>query len=319
MADGAKGGKSKFLALAFTLSLALLPASLNQTNASEECPKNDLVQIFSEEFFPGIKWDNSMGLRTLKWSPFPTSIRGIPVAKPFTEAELGYLQTSFDSWDFALSSFKFERVNDPTKADIIIGYTQLAENGFWTVETERDEKNNEFRVSGTIRISTTTPIVLTKEGFIEVAQSEIGNLLGLGDIQRSIDFDSVMLDPDLPPFGESALNDFDISLIRQFYGESTCKTAWPEELKSAKERLAAEKAQALSDAQAKADAEAKAKAEAEAAAAAKAKAEAEEKARAELAATSAKNKKITITCVKGKTVKKVTAVKPRCPAGYKKK
>jgi len=30
-------------------------------------------------------------------------------------------------------------------------------------------------------------------------------------------------------------------------------------------------------------------------------------------------KKITITCVKGKTIKKVTAIKPTCPTGYKKK
>jgi len=30
-------------------------------------------------------------------------------------------------------------------------------------------------------------------------------------------------------------------------------------------------------------------------------------------------KKITITCIKGKLTKKVTAVKPKCPAGYKKK
>jgi hypothetical protein len=30
-------------------------------------------------------------------------------------------------------------------------------------------------------------------------------------------------------------------------------------------------------------------------------------------------KKLTITCVKGKTSKKVTAVKPVCPAGFKKK
>jgi len=30
-------------------------------------------------------------------------------------------------------------------------------------------------------------------------------------------------------------------------------------------------------------------------------------------------KKITITCVKGKTIKKVTAIKPTCPVGYKKK
>jgi hypothetical protein len=31
------------------------------------------------------------------------------------------------------------------------------------------------------------------------------------------------------------------------------------------------------------------------------------------------SKKSTISCVKGKTIKKVTAVKPKCPAGYKKK
>ncbi len=31
------------------------------------------------------------------------------------------------------------------------------------------------------------------------------------------------------------------------------------------------------------------------------------------------NKKSTITCIKGKVTKKVTAVKPKCPAGYKKK
>jgi hypothetical protein len=30
-------------------------------------------------------------------------------------------------------------------------------------------------------------------------------------------------------------------------------------------------------------------------------------------------KKVTITCIKGKTNKKVTAVKPKCPTGYKKK
>ena len=31
------------------------------------------------------------------------------------------------------------------------------------------------------------------------------------------------------------------------------------------------------------------------------------------------NKQTTISCVKGKTVKKVTAVKPTCPTGFKKK
>jgi hypothetical protein len=30
-------------------------------------------------------------------------------------------------------------------------------------------------------------------------------------------------------------------------------------------------------------------------------------------------KKVTITCVKGKDIRKITAVKPACPNGYKKK
>jgi hypothetical protein len=39
---------------------------------------------------------------------------------------------------------------------------------------------------------------------------------------------------------------------------------------------------------------------------------------AEVKAALAK-KQSTITCVKGKTSKKVTAVSPKCPTGYKKK
>ena len=82
------------------------------------------------------------------------------------------------------------------------------------------------------------------------------------------------------------------------------------ELKAAAELKAKQDAE---KAAAKAGAELRAKQEAEAQAAAelKAKQEAEAKATA--------TKKITITCVKGKLTKKVTAVKPKCPAGYKKK
>jgi hypothetical protein len=99
------------------------------------------------------------------------------------------------------------------------------------------------------------------------------------------------------------------------------------EAKAAAEKAAAElKAKQEAEAKAaaeKAAAELKARQEAEAKAAAekaaaelKAKQEAEAKAAAEKAAAS---KKTTITCVKGKLTKKVTAVNPKCPAGYKKK
>ena len=81
------------------------------------------------------------------------------------------------------------------------------------------------------------------------------------------------------------------------------------------DKLTIEKEKARAEAEAKADAEAKAKADAEAKAAAELKAKQE----AEAAAKAAAAKKLTITCVKGKTVKKVTAVKPKCPKGYSKK
>jgi hypothetical protein len=96
--------------------------------------------------------------------------------------------------------------------------------------------------------------------------------------------------------------------------------------KAATEKAAAElKAKQEADAKAAAELKAKQEADAKAAAELKAKQEADAKAKAAkiLAAAKAKaaaaKKKTTITCVKGKLVKKVTAVKPVCPKGYTKK
>jgi hypothetical protein len=73
------------------------------------------------------------------------------------------------------------------------------------------------------------------------------------------------------------------------------------------------KARAASEAQAAADAlKAKQEADAKAAFDLKAKQEAEVK-----AVPAAVAKKSTISCVKGKLIKKVTAVNPKCPLGYK--
>ena len=123
--------------------------------------------------------------------------------------------------------------------------------------------------------------------------------------------------------------------------ESTCATYWgytidrkaiaakaTAELKAkqdAEAKAAAEKAaaelRAKQDAEAKAAAdkaaaELKAKQDAEAAAE-KAAAELKAKQDAEAKAKAAALKKTTISCVKGKLVKKVTGVGPKCPAGYK--
>jgi membrane protein involved in colicin uptake len=99
--------------------------------------------------------------------------------------------------------------------------------------------------------------------------------------------------------------------------------AYPEVIETANkflvEQIILEEKTAAAELKAKQDAEAKAAAELKAKQDAEAKAAAELKAKQESEAKAATTKKTTITCLKGKLVKKVTATKPVCPKGYKKK
>ena len=84
------------------------------------------------------------------------------------------------------------------------------------------------------------------------------------------------------------------------------------------ELVKAEEVRLAAELKAKQEAESKA-AELKAQQEAEAKAAADLKAKQEADAKVAATKRTTITCVKGKLTKKVTSVKPKCPAGYKKK
>ena len=95
--------------------------------------------------------------------------------------------------------------------------------------------------------------------------------------------------------------------------EAEAKAAAELKAKQEADAKAAVELKAKQEADAKAAAELKAKQEADA------KAAAELKAKQEADAKAAVLKKTTIICVKGKLTKKVTAVKPKCPSGYKKK
>jgi cyclophilin family peptidyl-prolyl cis-trans isomerase len=132
-----------------------------------------------------------------------------------------------------------------------------------------------------------------------------------------------------------------INSIELFYAPTSNPTAVEKVMAEAKAaadlRAAAEAAdkpaaelKAKQEAEAKAAAELKAKQEAEAKAAAELKAKQEAQAAAVKAASELKAKqlaeakaavlkKITITCIKGKLAKKITAVKPKSPNGYRKK
>ncbi len=315
----------KSIAISVALSLVaglftFLPITNTIANA-ETCPEYNLQSLFFEEYYGDIKWDTSNAPRTLTWNAEGQIVEGIQVTRSFTEQENEWLKLSFESWDEALDSINFEYTNDATTADIKVGLVPnrgngSLDNGYWKVQ----EVGN-FRAAGSIQLVATSPFVESKNGFIETAQSEIGNLLGLGDIRGSVDVDSVMKDPDTAPFGSLPLSDYDIDVMRQFYGESTCHSAWPKSLVAKKEALAKE----IAEAKLKAEAEAKAAAEAEIAnalnqSAVDSQAALEVKLRAEMAAEKkALSKKRTIICVKGKTTKKVFGVNPKCPTGFKKR
>jgi hypothetical protein len=109
--------------------------------------------------------------------------------------------------------------------------------------------------------------------------------------------------------GITATNKF-LSLIKE--AESLVADDKQKEVKKAEEDRVVAELKAKQETEAKAAAEIKAKLQAE-----EARLAAELKAKQEAEAKAAAVKKTTITCVKGKLTKKVTAIKPKCPSGYK--
>jgi hypothetical protein len=108
------------------------------------------------------------------------------------------------------------------------------------------------------------------------------------------------------------------SEIKAYLGNLLLQAKAETEAKAAAELKAKQEAEvkAAAEIKAKQDSEAKAKQEAEAKAAAELKAKQEAVAKA-AAGKASSLKKTTIICIKGKLIKKVSAVKPKCPKGYK--
>jgi len=337
----------------FFVTLCLVFSTLLPIDSSvaqdEICPNYDMQSLFFEEYY-GTKWDNRSGNLKLTWSPNNSVINDETVVRKFTETELTWLRDAFNSWDEALGTVSFVEVSENSNPDIVIGFVELVSavnqpgaTGYWNAWW-----NNGWRYRATIKLKVgRSDWYGIRNQFIHAVQHELGNVLGLGDIRPNAEFESTQEDSWQKPYGSIPLSNFDTSVVRQIYGESTCPSTFPPSYKAAAELKAKQEAEAKvaaelkakQEAEAKAAAELKAKQEAEAKAAAelKAKQEAEAKAAAEFRAKqeaeaaavlkakqvadakAAAAKKTTITCFKGKLSKKVTAIKPVCPPGYKKK
>lgn len=191
--------------------------------------------------------------------------------------------------------------------------------GFWTVV---EWGAIHTQATGSICNGDSGSGFFVEENNVRYYVGTTGNGVGISNCQSD---GSIKMDPDGGMSWFPAPYKF-LDLIE--YAETFVAEEKRKEFAKAEEaRLAAElKARQEEEARAKVEAEAKAKQEAEA----KAKVEAETKAKAEEEARvkaeaeaktklEASKKKTTITCVKGKVTKKVSAVNPKCPKGYKKK
>lgn len=112
---------------------------------------------------------------------------------------------------------------------------------------------------------------------------------------------------------QESINEAESFLKTKIQEEADAKAAAELKAKQEAEAKAAAELKAKQEADAKAAAELKAKQDAEAKAAAELKAKQDAEAKASVI------KKTTIICVKGKLTKKITALKPKCPSGFKKK
>ena len=152
-----------------------------------------------------------------------------------------------------------------------------------------------YSAEGGLKLQNTSASAIVKDGFLEVRVDEF--LFAKTEIWVVAD-----------PSGIAS---------QKAKAEAELKAKQEAEAKAAAELKAKQEAEAAAELKAKQEAEAKAAAELKAKQEAEAKAAAELKAKQEAAAKAAAAKKTTITCTKGKLTKKVTAVKPKCPKGYK--
>ena len=336
------------------LSLLLVVASSvifpPRVIAVESCREFNFKETFNFGYnaeFP--TWNAPGTKRVITWATMDSGeIQGKKIQRSFGTPTQDWLREAFQSWDDALDSISFKEVPLSKDIDIKIGWTQVLQLDYESLFNVK--ALNGLRSNATLEFKHQSTFLIFKENFIQAAQSDIGHILGMGYLTPSSEVISVMEWPFQAPYGQVPLGEFDVALIRAIYSESTCPSTFnPVIQASIKDKQEAElkakqeaELKAQQEAEAKAAAELKAKQEAEAKAAAelKAKQEAEAKAAADKAAAekiiadakseaakiiadakvkaAATSKKITITCVKGKLIKKVTAIKPKCPAGYKK-
>ncbi len=326
--------KSLLAFISASLMLFSLP-QITTASAQEICRTFNFGQTFNFGYnsdFP--TWTTPGVKRVITWVALDSGeLNGKRIQRSLGIQNLEWLKEAFQSWDDALDSVSFQEISTGSNADIKIGWTQVLQLDYETLFQVRTAQP--VRTNASIELKTGSVFLIFKENFIQAVQSDIGHILGMGYINPSTEFESVMEWPFQAPYGQVPLGEFDVSLIRAIYSESTCPSSFSPVIQSKINQIAAVKAAEEKAAEEKAAAKvAEEKAAAERAAAiaaeekaaairaeeakvAAAKEAAEKAAAAKVAAAKAKieaSKKI--ICKKGSQSK--TFVASKCPPGWAK-
>lgn len=266
---------------------------------AEECKRYDFNSLFIDDYYPGTSWVKPGQTRVIAWSTSTLRLNGDPVVRTFSEEEKDWLRLAIQSWDATSKAFSFKEVTSNSELDI--GWTTLNDqpDSIWAVWSALWD-SSKIRYRATIKLREGHYFLNSKDGFVHAIQHELGNILGLGDLNPSPDFISVLEDPWQGPYGNLILSDLDYSLMRQLYGESTCPSSWKDSVApSASPTPTPTSTPTPITTQSPFPNPSPTN--------------------SSPSLRSKNNKKITVTCFKGKLLKKVTAINPKCPKGYKKK
>jgi len=303
------------------MSLLLLSASTVSSiplkASAEECKKYDFRTLFYDDYYPGTIWALPGQSKEISWTIESQVINDESVERNFNSQEKEWAKLAISSWDERLDTISFRQISG-ANADLAIGYVALISaanqpgatgywNAWWT---------NNIRNRATIKLKVSSAFLQTREGFIHALQHEIGNVLGLGDIKPSDDFESTQEDPWQKPFGITPLGDFDSGMIRQLYGESTCPSTWKSQSPSPAPTVTVTATPSPAPTVTVTATPSPAPTVTVTATPSPAPT-VTVTATPSPAPTVQRNK--TITCYKGKLIKKVSGKSPKCPTGFKKK
>jgi hypothetical protein len=296
--------------------------TFNVTSSSDiSAPSNSIVQFYapSGANYGGIYQSKSGTPRNLSWSAqilIPITAEGgkysLSISVPFDANGLsgGFVQTR----DALTVTGSTSRPTPPQANNIVVSPKTIAPGGTVTVTFNVTSTSDVHYPSNSI-VQFYAPSGANYGGIYQAKSgtSRDQSWIALIQIPATAESGNYSLSLSVPFDANGLSGGFVQTKDAIWVGTAAEKAALD---KAAADKIALDKATAEKVAADKAAAE-KSAAELKAKKEAEAKAAAELKAKQEAEAKAASQKKATITCVKGKLTKKVTAVKPKCPSGYK--